>query len=82
MCFCFSFVSHSSKDYEILRVDISKPNMRFMRVSCIYKPPAGKVVECIDFIKKVYDDTRREIWMLGDFNVDFLDRANENRLKF
>ena len=71
-----------SKDYEILTINISKPNMRFFIVSCIYKPPTGKNVECIDFMKNIYKNTRREIWLLGDFNVDFLDRNSDQRLKY
>ena len=69
----------SSSNYEVLTIEISQPNMQFMCVSCVYKPLTGKIGECIDSLKKKYSDTRREVWILGDFNVDFLDRRGENR---
>ena len=74
--------SYTCKDFEILTINVSRPNMRYSHVSCIYKPPTGKNSECIDFIKKIYRGTRREVWILGDFNVDFLDRTCPNRLKY
>ena len=72
----------TNRNFEILTVNISKPNTRYLHVSCIYKPPIGKIDETVDFLRNMYNDIRREIWSLGDFNVDFLDRTNENRLKF
>ena len=74
--------TYTSKDFEMLTINISKPNMRFMLVSSLYKPPTGKNKECIDFLKKIYKGTRREIWLLGDFNVDLLDRTSDVRLKY
>ena len=56
--------------------------MHFLMVSCLYKPPAGKNILCIEFIKQMYTDNRRDIWLLGDFNVDYLDRTSDYRLNY
>ena len=61
------------KDFEILTLKITKPNMRHMLISCIYKPPTGKTDKVIEFLNRIYENTQREVWLLGDFNVDFLD---------
>ena len=72
----------TAKDFEALTVNVDKPNTRFMHISCMYKPPPGNNGICLDFIKKIYRNTRREIWLLGDLNIDFLNRTCDVRLKF
>ena len=52
----------TNRDFEILTVNISKPNMRHLHISCIYKPPTGKVGDTIDFLKNIYGNNRCEIW--------------------
>ena len=29
-----------------------------------------------------FKNSRRDLWFLGDFNVDYLDRTNDNRSKY
>ena len=53
-----------------------------MMISCLYNLPNGRVQKLCDFLKSLYSNTHREIWLLGDFNVDYLDRVNEARTKF
>ena len=53
-----------------------------MMISCLYNLPSGRVQTLCDFLQSFYSNTQREIWLLGDFNVDFLDRKNESRTKF
>ena len=41
-------------------------------IICVYKPPTGKIENCIVFIKQILSDpifSKREIWILGDFNT-------------
>ena len=48
-----------------------------MLLICVYKPPTGKIENCIKFLKEIVSDSKlskREIWILGDFNVDILKR--------
>ena len=72
----------STRDFEILTVNVTKPNLKRLIISCVYKPPIGKSDLLKESLKKMYTGISREIWLLGDFNVDYLDRANENRLKY
>ena len=72
----------TNKDFEILTLNVTKPNMRHMMLSCLYKPPIGKTDKLIEFLNRMYLNVSREIWLLGDFNVDNLDRGNESRLKY
>ena len=38
-------------DYEILTIFTSRPDHRFFVTTCVYKPPKGKLSECIKFLK-------------------------------
>ena len=53
-----------------------------MSIVCLYRPPNGKVKLCIDYLKNVFKNCKSEVWLLGDFNVDFLDRSSVPRTKF
>ena len=73
--------SISCKDYEIVTVSIKKPNFRHMLIICVYKPPTGKIENCISFIRQILSDriySEREIWILGEYNTDLLKRNDPN----
>ena len=56
-----------------------------MLISCLYRPPRGKIQNCIDRLTETYarrENAKVEIWLLGDFNVDFLQRGESNLVKF
>ena len=53
-----------------------------MSICCLYRPANGNIKKCIDFLKKMFQRCKSEIWLVGDFNIDFLDRANVGRKKF
>ena len=53
-----------------------------MSLICQYRPPDGNIKSCIDYLKIVFQACKSEIWILGDFNVDFLDRSCDSRSKF
>ena len=53
-----------------------------MTVICLYRPPSGKIKPCIDYLRNIFSHSTGEIWVLGDFNVDFLDRANITTAQF
>ena len=49
-----------------------------MKVMCIYRPPRGDSKKCIDKLTEILsrrENYKREIWFLGDFNIDYLKRA-------
>ena len=72
----------STDDFEALSIDITKPGLRHMTVTSIYRPPSGKNKSCQDFLKDHFTDSNRELWILGDFNIDYLDRTNSDRLRY
>ena len=56
-----------------------------MKISCIYRPPRGDYKKCIDKIKEIVtrkENFKKEIWLLGDFNVDYLKRSDPNQKRF
>ena len=68
-------LSSISDDLEQLWIHIQKPDVSAKIISCIYRPPSGKVSECIKelsaSVKQVQDVLRGEITIVGDFNVDY-----------
>ena len=76
--------STTTKDFEILSVLISKPTFRNLAIINIYKPPPGKVEKLIEYLKLLLKDinmTKREIWIMGDFNIDWLKRNTPDTMK-
>ena len=47
----------------------------------MYKPPHGDCIECMTFFENFYESNpHAELWVLGDFNIDFL-KCNVNSTK-
>ena len=58
-------------------------NLALLFISVIYRPPRGNIKTCIDRLQEIFlmrQNSKKEIWLLGDFNVDYLDRNPPNRL--
>ena len=73
--------SNVTQDFEILTLVTKRPEHRFFVTICIYKPPKGKLSACIDFLNQILsrnDVSKKEIWILGDFNTDLLKRGDSN----
>ena len=69
--------SKITPDYETVTVTITKPNNRKMLFVCLYKPPTGKIENCVKFLTEITTDpdfSKYEIWILGDFNIDIMKR--------
>ena len=77
--------SYISPDLEIITIDFQKPGSKFSKFSCIYRPPNGNVKKCIDKLTEILsrrENLKKEIWLLGDFNVDYLKRDDQKQKKF
>ena len=64
-------------DFEVLTLITTRPDHRHFITICVYKPPKGDILKCIEFLKTILADNivkRKEIWILGDFNTDLLKR--------
>ena len=72
------------KDYEIPNVLISKPTFRNLAIINVYKPPTGKIDNSIVYLKSLFKQVeiaKREIWIIGDFNTDWLKRDSPDTVK-
>ena len=60
--------------------------MKYTKISCIYRPPPrGDHKKCIDKLSEILlrrENFKREVWFIGDFNVDFLKRTDLNFKRF
>ena len=62
----------STQDFEIICLDITKPGLKYMSFLRLYRPPTGKIKSCTEYLKSIFQICKNEIWILGDFNVDFI----------
>ena len=77
--------SFTNKNLEIISLDLIKPCMKYTKIICVYRPPRGDVKECINHLTEILarkENFKKEIWILGDFNVDLLKRDNLNTKRF
>ena len=77
--------SYISPDLEIVSIDLKKPGLKYMKICCIYRPPRGNHKNCIDKLTEILsrrENFKKEIWFLGDFNVDYLKRDDPNQKRF
>ena len=74
----------SDPDLEVMWTVMSKANMRRIVIANVYRPPSGNIVNALDKLKKSFNDIDSdkypEIFMMGDFNIDYL-HANPNQDK-
>ena len=74
----------SNYDIEIMWTVISRTNMRRIVIANIYRPPSGLVPPALEIIKtafnKIDSDKYPEIFLMGDFNIDYL-RPNPDQTK-
>ena len=74
----------SCKDLEMMWLALEIPNLRPIVVVIIYRPPQGDHKKCNSIINEAFERANlkdnTEIFMLGDFNVDFKDKqSNKTR---
>ena len=81
-CEKYSYLNESSKNIESQWISLNQPNMREIIIVNIYRPPQGNIKE---FCEKLNDDLlnfdsvkKREFYFMGDFNVNTLDKSDEN----
>ena len=71
-------------NFEIITVLVNRPNFKKIAIICLYKPPKGNVQHLIDFLKNLLSTPQfhhRELWILGDWNENWLKRDNPNTVK-
>ena len=70
----------SCKDVEMLWLALEFPNLRPVVVVTVYRPPQGDHKRCNTLINEAFERANlkdnTDIFLLGDFNVDFNDKAS------
>ena len=69
----------SNSDIEVMTVSVKKPGRRYMSIVTVYRPPTGNPVDFITKLGDIIDHislNNPEIWIMGDFNINILDRGN------
>ena len=78
----FEHLNLMNKDIELQCLDLFIPNMRQIIMLNLYRPPQGSVVNFIkllnDTIAKLKIKSNTEIYLMGDFNIDMLDKKSKN----
>ena len=77
--------SYITTDLEIISVDTKKPGLKYMKIYCIYRPPRGDYKKCIDKLTEIFsrrENCKKEFWLLGDFNLDYLKRDDIKQKRF
>ena len=68
----------SSQELEMLWINLSLDNVRPIVIVTIYRPPQGNYTKCCDIISEAFERANlkdnTDIFLLGDFNIDFRDR--------
>ena len=72
--------NYSTKDIECLWVNILMKNSKDIIIGVVYRPPSGSVdVLCeklSDSLEEIGNTYNKEIFILGDFNVNYLQKDN------
>ena len=69
----------SNSNIEIITISVKRPGRRHMSIMMVYRPPMGNLDEFMSKLQEMISNTANgnpEIWILGDFNINVLDRAN------
>ena len=74
----------SNNDIEIQWVEIMNENCKNFIIANGYRPPDGNVVHFLEYLELTLDSldlTKNYLFLMGDFNIDFLDKRSENTKK-
>ena len=75
----FSHLNESNKDIESQWISIRQPNSKMVLIGNIYWPPQGNVENFTQVLEQILDDldlTKIELYIIGDINIDMLDKKN------
>ena len=71
----------STSDLELLWMSINMVNSKNIYIGVVYRPPSGKVEKCCDLLTDIINDINSEenadMFLLGDFNINYLDKRSD-----
>ena len=65
-------------------IEIINPNSKNIIITNMYRPPDGDISDFITTLETAMENldfTKNEIFLMGDFNIDYLDNADEKTKK-
>ena len=77
-------LNRSESFVEVQWIEILNENCKNIVVANLYRPPDGDITDFISYLEHAMDNMdffKYEIFIQGDFNIDFLDRGSENTKK-
>ena len=80
----FARWNNSSKDIECQWVSIKQNHSKVILIGNIYRPPQGIIDIFIEYLESVFEDVQLdkiELFLMGDFNIDFLDKKDPKYIK-
>ena len=72
--------TYSNRHIEVITISVKRPNRRHMSIVTVYRPPLGNLDEFADKLEDIFDKIKvdnPEIWIMGDFNINMMDRNNK-----
>ena len=77
----FGKLNCSNRNIESQWVSIKQPHRKQIVIGNIYRPPQGNIESFIDYLDIVFTEInldRIELFLMGDFNIDFMEKTNAN----
>ena len=72
----------SNRNNECLWVHVVRENAKDIIIGTVYRPPGGNVEMFCDYLKNTLEEIgnnfNKEIFILGDFNINYLDSNDPN----
>lgn len=68
---------------EVLWVQLQLPHQSPILVGCVYRPPSSNAAYLNDLCESIdrATDENRDVFLLGDFNINWKDETNANKIK-
>ena len=80
----FAHLHCSNKNIECQWVSISQNHSKLIVIGNMYRPPQGDIDVFIQFLEHSLENLeldRIELYLIGDFNIDFLDKKDPSYIK-
>ena len=82
----FANLNICTKDLELMVITLKQPHIRRIVIVNVYRPPSGNLDACLDLISETCNEIRNldrgknyDLFVLGDFNVDYGVNGPEKR---
>ena len=75
----FKRLNCSNRHLECQWISIKQEHNKLILIGNIYRPPQGDIDLFIEYLENILDDIeldRIELFLMGDFNIDFLDKKD------